>query len=145
MSAPKVMVFKDKVTKIISIRGFIDIDYITNQQFTLLQWSRNPVHHGDTLIPADRCPAAFYFPVRFISWTKKPGLVKPPLFLLSPRWVIKHRLGRLKIGITYKPFDVTNFWRSRCVSPIDLEHCRALTTSTKKTSCATGSRRPIKE
>lgn len=124
MSTPKAMYYKDKITKVFSIRRFIDLDYVSNEDFILIQWGSDPV--------------------KFACYVRKKR--RPPYFLFSSRWDTKLSFNRIKLGYTHKPFNLTKFWRiAACAQPIDLDRYRHLPTRIRRISSTTGSQIQTKE
>lgn len=122
-AAPKIMAYKDKEKKVLSIRKFIELDFVSDSGFVLIQWGSNPV--------------------KFICYLKKGG--RAPVFLYSVRWLIKVSLWNFRAGYTYKPINLRTFWRKQCAQITDLAHCQHGTTRISKTSSPTGLPTPTQE
>lgn len=114
---PKAMLYKDGKRKVVSIRRFIDLDYIREDNYTLIQWGKDPV--------------------KFICFTKKDK--KFPLFLLSLRWSTTIKIRGIYMGHTLKPIDTGTFWRKQCNRIVDLDRYRQQTTLTRRISSKAGS------
>jgi len=121
-NAPKVMSYNDKNRKVISIRKFIELDYISEENFALIQWG--------------------HAPVKFICYRKTS---KPLYFLFSKKWSIKFSLWRFDVGHTLKPINVTPFWRKQCAIILDLDRFRHTAMTTRKVKSVTGSTTPTPE
>lgn len=122
-AAPKIMAYKDKDKKVLSIRKFIELDIVSDSGFFLIQWGASPV--------------------KFICYLKKGG--RTPVFLYSVRWFIKVSLGNFRAGYTYKPINLRTFWRKQCAQIVDLAHYRHTVTKISKTSSPTGLPTPTQE
>jgi hypothetical protein len=117
------MAYKDKDKRVVSIRKFIALDFVSDSGFIIIQWGSDPV--------------------KFICYLRKGG--RAPVFLYSIRWFIKVSLGNFRAGYTYKPINLRTFWRTQCAQTVDLAHYRRSLTKISKTSSQTGSPTPTQE
>jgi len=123
MGPPKVMIYEGMTSKLVSVRKFVEIDFIKDRDFILMQWGRDPI--------------------KFLCYVRKNK--KPPTFLFSVRWNTTFCLGRLRFGNTSKPIDLSKFWGITCKQVIDLDRSRHTAMTEKKTNYLIGCKTPTRE
>jgi hypothetical protein len=92
---PRILVYKNKQEGqlLITVRWFKNgLDLLKEKESIFIQFGNQPV--------------------KFLYLTRKD--VRPPMFLLSPRWKTKLKIKNLRLGTTTKPRDLSKPWRILC-------------------------------